>query len=220
MTTVRIPALDDMTAEEPDSLPRGQKGVTSGSTVQTERIRLVTVTEAHYPFLWERTQDPLVSRHWRSQGGSISPNEFVATIWNGVLVQFVAVDQTTGDPVAWLICYDANLRNLRAYFAVVAFDRYRRSRHLFEAIYVFIDYLFETWPLRQLLIEVPEYNLPFVERPILRFGHRVGSIPEYTFMFDMWFGLDTFSIRRDEKLERARARAKRMLLPAAEVGPL
>lgn len=141
------------------------------------RVRLTAVEQRHLPALWELIQDPEVSRRWRTAGASVSPEEFSSTFWDGVLVQHLAVDAEGGQPVAWLICYDANHRQSRAYFAVVGFPEFLATRALRDAIHLFIDYLFETWPFRQVLIDVPEFNLQGIEHAILRAGERVAVIP-------------------------------------------
>lgn len=186
--------------------------------VATERVRLRAVEPDDIPPLWELVQDPLTAQRWRTMGASVSPVEFRESLWAGVLVQHLAVDQRSGERVAWLICYDANHRHQHASFAVVAFPAYRASRALRDAIHLFIDYLFSTWPLRQVLVEVPEFNMPFVSPALRRFAKHVGSIPEYFFTMDRWWSLETFTIRRDDRVERARADlARRKLM--VQAGP-
>lgn len=189
-----------------------------GEMVATERVRLRAVDPDDVPHLWALAQDPLVAQRWRTMGASVSPGEFQESLWAGVLVQHLAVDQQSGERVAWLICYDASHRHLHASFAVVAFPAYSGSRALRDAIHLFIDYLFATWPLRQLLVEVPEFNLPSVAAALRRFAEHVGSIPEYLFTMDRWWSLEIFTIRRDARLEDARARLSQRRV-MVEAGP-
>lgn len=183
------------------------------------RVRLTAVEQRHLPALWELIQDPEVSRRWRTAGASVSPEEFSSTFWDGVLVQHLAVDAEGGQPVAWLICYDANHRQSRAYFAVVGFPEFLATRALRDAIHLFIDYLFETWPFRQVLIDVPEFNLQGIEHAILRAGERVAVIPEYLYMYGCWWSLHTFAIRRGERLEELRRRLRREREVRVAAGP-
>ncbi|MEJ5256012.1 MAG: GNAT family protein [Acidimicrobiales bacterium] len=184
----------------------------------TDRVWLRAVEPADVPQLWALVHDPLVSQRWRTMGATVSPEEFRASLWSGVLVQHVAVDRHSGEPVAWLICYDANHRHQHASFAVVAFPAFRTTRALRDAIHLFVDYLFATWPLRQILVEVPEFNLSYVAPALREVADHVGSIPEYFFTMDRWWSLETFTIRRGSRLGEARDRIGRRKL-MVEAGP-
>jgi hypothetical protein len=177
--------------------------------IATDRVRLQAIDTTHLPMLWQLTQDPVTALRWRNGGASVSPEEFAHTFWDGVQVQHLAVAHDTNEPVAWLICYDANHRNRRAYLAVVAFPNYSTSRALRDAIHLFVDYVFATWPIHQLLVDVPEFNLSKVEAAITRVGSKVASLPDYIYTMDRWWSLDTFSIRRDARLDGARAGIQR-----------
>jgi hypothetical protein len=100
-----------------------------------------------------------VGFRWRFHGRVVGPEEFSATLWNDVLTQLVAVRTSDGAPVAWLAAYSPNLRDGHARLAVAAWPDFHGRVSCWEAVFLFVRYLFANWAFRKLYAEVREFNL-------------------------------------------------------------
>jgi RimJ/RimL family protein N-acetyltransferase len=121
-------------------------------------VSLRPILHADYePMMLAELSDALGPR-WRHRGRTPSPDEFVRSMWTGVLAQFLVIDHASGMPVGVTSIYNADFNDGFAYFALAKFDPARPSRRLLEGAALFLDYAFANWPFRKLYAESIEEN--------------------------------------------------------------
>lgn len=101
--------------------------------------------------------DDLVVR-WRMRGQVPSPEQWAASLWSGVLAQFIVVETSTSRPIGMVALYQANFQDRHAYFAAARFRPARRTPLLIFGIAMAIEYAFTCWDFQKLYMELPEYN--------------------------------------------------------------
>jgi RimJ/RimL family protein N-acetyltransferase len=123
---------------------------------------LVPIEPPLLDFLYSLAVDPASGYRWRFAGTVPSRSQFEASLWPGVLSQFVVIGRPTGTPIGHVVAYDADLRNRHVKFGqIMTIDRQATGQGI-EAGLLFCDYLFKTWDFRKLYFEVPEYNLEWI----------------------------------------------------------
>ena len=104
------------------------------------------------------------------------PDRFAADLHAQVLVQFVVRATDSGEPAGLVVAYAADLAQGHAYVAA-AFAPGRSGTGLAADIgAVFIRYLFHTFPLRKLYLEVPGFNWPQLRSAAGRLFHVEGVL--------------------------------------------
>ena len=126
----------------------------------TGQVALAPVTPQHIEPIYLASLDPHWSYRWRFRGRTLSPEEFRRALFEGVLAQFVVVDQATGALVGLVVAYE---HHPDAGHCSVGFQRTAVAEGpaaTVEGLALFIDYLFTTFRLDRIRAEIPEYNLP------------------------------------------------------------
>jgi len=121
------------------------------------RVRLRPVGPADYAFVATLETHPEVHFRWRHRGTTPSPDRLIASLWDGALVVLLA-ERPAGEPLALLAAYGADLRNGHCSFGLAAVpDQPRGPSPVFDAVVLFLDYLFGLWPLRKVYAEAPGF---------------------------------------------------------------
>jgi RimJ/RimL family protein N-acetyltransferase len=71
-----------------------------------------------------------------------------------------------------------------------------------EGMGLLIGYLFETFALRRVYVEVPEFNLPQFGRQIERFAELEGRYRDHVHLADRYWDLLTYAIDRNRWAQR------------------
>jgi hypothetical protein len=106
---------------------------------------------------------------WRARGATLGPEEFARRIWNGTVVQFLAIGEPDEVPLLWLQCYSADSGSLTANVAVARLDEQTLTLRAASGFAAFLDYCFERFGFRKLYLEVAAPNLEL-------FGGAVGPL--------------------------------------------
>lgn len=168
----------------------------SAPRLRTPRIRLAPVTPNSYDVVARLTVEDENLLCWRYRGRTPSPEEVIRDLWAGVLCQFLVVSTDTGHPLGLVVAYDADLHSGTAYLAVVSDRSARRTGLPLEAMGVFLGYLFGTFALRKLYLEVPEFNLDQFGRQIDRFATLEGCKTDHLILGGRYWDLRTYCIGR------------------------
>lgn len=122
-------------------------------------VALVPADSQYNDFLYQMAVDEESGYRWRL-AGSVPPREvFQRDLWNGVLCQFVIVERQAGAPVGTVICYNADLHHGVGFVAGAVVTAVRESGLGVEGFDLFFNYLFRTYDLRKIYLEIPEYNV-------------------------------------------------------------
>lgn len=170
------------------------------------RVRLRPLRPSDTPSIYTASLDPATSHRWRLRGRTISPDEFERTLHEGVLCQFAVVDH---DDVmqGLVVAYSPDLAAGHTYFAFLRTERQRRTPGgMIDGALLFLGYLFERFPIRQVYLEVPAHNLPLV-MPLTDNGFlvEVARYPDHVWSPSGFEALHVYVLHRARWLERAPA---------------
>lgn len=128
-------------------------------SVEGRFVTRVPVIEQHVPYLYHLATTPNLSFRWRYRGVSPGPEQFMRDLWQGILTQFVLQHRATMQPVGIVSAFSADHRNGFAHVAIVTDQRFQRGVVGIEAASLFLDYLFDHFPLRKIYAQSPSWNL-------------------------------------------------------------
>ena len=90
---------------------------------------------------------------WRFSGTTPSPQTFMERIWQGVTVQLLCVRESDGEYLGWFQSYNTEPDQGITWLAAANFGGSSSGFGL--GMFLFLDYLFDTFPLRKVYIESP-----------------------------------------------------------------
>lgn len=92
---------------------------------------------------------------WRTRGATPSPQQYSDLVWQGVLAQVLAIQDTDaeGHLVAWLQVYNVEHDSGVGFIGAARFGDNPASFTI--SLILFLDYVFQCWDLRKLYFEVP-----------------------------------------------------------------
>jgi RimJ/RimL family protein N-acetyltransferase len=122
------------------------------------RTTLLPVTPRFYDYIYDLATDESLSFSWRLAGNVPSKRQFSQSLSDGVLAQFVVVRKQGDRPIGLVQSYKADLHHGYAYLGGVFSPELHKGISPIEGFVVFMNYLLDTWNLRKLYFEYPEYN--------------------------------------------------------------
>jgi RimJ/RimL family protein N-acetyltransferase len=123
-------------------------------------LRLTPVEPDDVRFLYTLATHPDTCYRWRYRGAPPPIERFMGDLWSQVLIQFVARRNDDGEPVGHVVAYGADLGQGYAYLGAVFRPPYSGTGLAAQGTAMFVKYLFHTFALRKLYIEVPGFNWP------------------------------------------------------------
>ncbi|WP_117211104.1 GNAT family N-acetyltransferase [Allorhizocola rhizosphaerae] len=160
------PVATKLRVYAPDGSPLGPSDDDDGPRdplipiLHTKHLRLTVVEPDDMSFLYMLAAHPETGFRWRYRGSPPPPDRFAADLWTQVLVQFVVRRVDNNQPVGLVVSYAADLSLRHAYLGALFHHRHTGSGLAAQAVSLFVDYLFQTFPLRKLYLEVPGFNWP------------------------------------------------------------
>ena len=82
--------------------PRGAHTV---PVLAGKHVRLRAVRQGDYPFLVELQTAPENLLRWRYRGITLSPEQIIQSLWQGVLAQFLILRIESDEPIGLVVCY-------------------------------------------------------------------------------------------------------------------
>jgi RimJ/RimL family protein N-acetyltransferase/aryl carrier-like protein len=167
-----FPQLTIRMTDGPDASPFGPSNVTVRPAPPTDplapvmgdqAIRLVPVAPDDAGFLYALTTDPQTCFRWRYRGAPPSFDRFAADLWNHVLVQYVARRAADNQPIGHVVAYGADPAMRYLYIGAVFIPPYAGTGMAAHVAAMFVRYLFHTFPLHKIYLEVPGFNWPQVQ---------------------------------------------------------
>jgi RimJ/RimL family protein N-acetyltransferase/aryl carrier-like protein len=146
------------------ALPRASgPSQTLAPRLVTPALRLTPIEPDDIGFLYTLATAPETSFRWRYRGAPPQFERFVDELWGQVLVQYVARRAEDHQPVGHVVAYAATQGLRHAYIGAVFHPPYAGTGLAAQAVSLFVNYLFHTFPLRKLYLEVPGFNWPQVQ---------------------------------------------------------
>ena len=175
--------------------PRGAEAV---PVLSGKHVRLRAVGQADYPFLVDLQTAPENLIRWRYRGITLSPEQIIQSLWQGVLAQFLIVRADTGEPVGLVVCYNPEFRHGYAYLAMIIAPKYEMSGWTLEANAIFLTYLFETFGFRKIYLEVIEFNYQRLASGAGSLFHVEACLKDHEYHLGHRWHVYTLAIYRDE----------------------
>ena len=174
------------------------------ATLTSANVRLRTLTPADFGPLYEAATAPSSGARWRFRGKTPSPEMFQATLFDNVLAQFVVAGRNRSDCIGLVVAYNPDLACGHAAFGFYRVNCPSAPRGaMMEGAGLFIQYCFDSWPLRKIFIELPSYN-GFLIETLVRLGvvKHEGKLCDYYFHNGKYCDLEHYSIARTTWQER------------------
>lgn len=127
----------------------------------TNSVFMRPVMPQDHEQLYFASLEPTNSFRWRFRGQTVSFRDFSESLSAGTLCQFAFADIETSGLVAFCSAYNYDPVAHHCTFAVQRLDfdsKYDTS--VIESVALFLNYLFETFNVRKVFADIPEYNFP------------------------------------------------------------
>ncbi|GAA2586652.1 GNAT family protein [Actinomadura fulvescens] len=136
--------------------PRHASSLTD--SMATSRILLRPVNDGDLPLLYHLSTDPASGYRWRFSGVVPPFEHFRNQLWEGVLVQFVAVHRPTQEAIGWVVALNPDQHSGHAGVGVTMLPEHRHNGTGLEATALLIDYCFRVWRFRKIYLESVEFS--------------------------------------------------------------
>src|SRR5262245_37652945 len=150
------PAVAPAAAPPAPDLPPGHSVADDLRVMRTAHVRLRPLVNDDYPELYASALDPRWSYRWRYRGATPSTQEFIATLHQGILSQFIIERLSDRRAVGLVNCYNARTDLGWAYLAFtrVSSPRSVGGSEMLEGGYLFTSFVFRQWNFRKLYAEI------------------------------------------------------------------
>lgn len=196
-------------AHDPDGIGAGTNG--AAPPMESWRVALRPVHEHDLTFLYDLSTSGDTAWRWRQRGTTPSPQVFADQLFAGVLTQFIIVDRKDERRLGLVVAYRAEHRNGHAYLGIVVRPDCERRGLAFEALALFIDYLFRLWNFRKLYAEGPEFAFAQFGSAFSRYLEEEGRLQEHYYHDGRYWSYITAALYR-ERWNRERGRLLRGIL--------
>ncbi len=178
----------------------------SGSSVHLggRHTSLRLVDPSDYGFLSDisRRGDRLVK--YRGRGVTHRPEQFVEYLWNDVLCQFVVHRKSDAAPLGLISCYRPDFTAGHAHFSIVMADPSPMAGWQLEGLVLFLNYVFEVFPLRKLYVEISEFNEHQLSHVLANYLDTEIILVEHEYLLGRWWDLRFASLSRTRFDEASR----------------
>jgi RimJ/RimL family protein N-acetyltransferase len=161
------------------------------------RVKLEPLAPNDYEFLYSLATSSSHPYRWRFRAFVPRIEQFVDGLWTDVLAQFV-ISSRDGTKVGHVVAYGGDLRNANVGLAVIVRDDLVGSGAGVEAGYLMIRYLFESWNLEKVYMDVPEFNMDFLGAGTDRYFTEEGVRRRHIYYAGTYYDLHHLAIFRDE----------------------
>lgn len=196
----------------PDGLGRTSEIALTGTSILLRPVR-----SSDYDFLLDlhTTGRPLVE--YRFRGFTPSPDQFLRTLWEGVVAQFT-VTTLGGAPVGLVTAYSADFRNGHARLAGALLPNVPPAFSA-EAFSLFVDYVFRVFDFRKLYGEVLEFNFAQFESGLSSESFEIeGRLKEHEYHDGKYWDLVYISLFRDDWQSETASNRDAIAQRAADLG--
>ena len=195
------PARDDDPADDRADDLADDRGddVVPTPRLTGRRVRLRPVGPADYAFVATLETHPEVHFRWRHRGTTPSPERLISSLWDGALVVLLAEPVAGGEPLALLAAYGADLRNGWCSIGVAAVPGLPPGPSpAFDAVVLFVDYLFALWPLRKVYAEAPGFAFAQYASAVPTLFDREGLLKAHDFYMGRHWDKHILAVSRED----------------------
>ncbi len=156
--------------------------------LETSRVRLVPLLEQDHDELAALEQQPRHLATYRQRGRVVSPAAFSERLWSNTLCQMaVRRPLPDGRLLGVVAAYDGNMRNGSAWIAVAISPDRTGTSDAGEALALFLEFVFNNWPVRVLYAQLPSYNESCFSSGLDRYFTKVGCLAKHELLMgELW----------------------------------
>lgn len=170
-------------------------------------LRPVTDADIDFLFYLFTVDENLV--RYRLRGKPASPSTFQQFLWNGSDLQFLICSTKTGQPIGHISTYQTDDLSGTSKVAIALDPAKQRVAWPMEGVALFFNYCFETFPLRKLYFEVPEYNLHNFKGFAAAYLLKEGELVDATFADGGWWNQVILTLTRSNWIQFMNSRVGR-----------
>jgi RimJ/RimL family protein N-acetyltransferase len=149
------------------------------------------------------TREPSLAR--QLSGPLPGREEVLRRLADDALVQFIVLMASTRRPIGIVRAYRAQIPNGHAFVGGAMVPELRGTGIGSEAFLLFVAYLFSTWNLRKVYVEIPEYQLGAIRNHVGGVLVQEGRLRAHHYYDQQRWDQLLFAIYRDRFLELQRA---------------
>jgi RimJ/RimL family protein N-acetyltransferase len=150
--------LDAAAVPVPGVIPVVKPASGLAPALENHAFRLTPVGPDDTGFLYALAVRPETGFRWRYRGAPPPAERFAADLWAQVLVQYVVRRTADGEPLGHVVAYGAELVHGHCFLGAVFTPEHSGRGYAAESVAMFVRYLFHTFPLRKVYLEIPGFN--------------------------------------------------------------
>jgi RimJ/RimL family protein N-acetyltransferase/acyl carrier protein len=151
---------------------------------------------------------------WRFAGEVPSPDDYRRLLWSGVLEQRVITTTASPQPLGLVNAHRADLRSGTAWLGVVEREDLHGQGVGLAGLALFVDWLFEQWPLRSVHAEVDERNLEQFAGVLDAYAEVGGRLTHRFRDHESYRDVVLLTVRRDRWISTGRPRVRVAPMPS------
>jgi RimJ/RimL family protein N-acetyltransferase/aryl carrier-like protein len=163
--------------------------------LETAAFRLRPVQQGDLTALYTLATHPQTAFRWRYRSVQPTMDTFARELWTGVLVQYVVRPARGDDAVGLVVAYSPAEEH--ACLGAVFDPAHTGSGLAAQAVMAFARYLFHSFPLRKLYLEIPEFNMPQLHSGAGRLFQVEGVLREHCYYAGRWWDQHVAAIYPD-----------------------
>ncbi len=165
-------------------------------------VTLAPVVPQYMDFLYQLATDEKTGFRWRLTGSVPPPDSFQRDLWKGVFSQFVILERRTSQPIGTVMAYNVELHHGFGFLAAAVIPQAQGTGIAIEATDLFMGWLFMTYDLRKIYLEVPEFNISQISNGVDGLLVEEGCLREHMYYGGRHWDRYIFAIYRSEYLSR------------------
>lgn len=125
---------------------------------------------------------PPLAGQWRFRGSTPSPEAHVASLWAGVLAQYLVVSRESQEPVGIVAVFDPHFGDGFAELAAAKFEPATWPVPLMQGLALFVEHVFRTWSFRKLYVRCLEPSYGRISSAVGWLLQREGTLREHAYV--------------------------------------
>ncbi len=138
--------------------------------------------------------------NWRFYGSPPTREQFAQLMYVAVHCQFVAelssVSSNKDPRIGVVVSYNYDAQNNTTFLGTITSGNTNGLGVIISII--FIEYLFNTWPIRKIYLEMPEFNTKSIKSAINRFLIEESRLKDHCFSYNRYWDYLTFALYRQD----------------------
>lgn len=178
--------------------PSDREATYEPSTTASSYVHLREWRGVDMPHLHAAVVDPVMGPSWRFQGSTPSIDDFGRSFGRDSLATQIVALNDSDAPIGSVACYSPSFENGWSYVAFQRCGPDSGAELMFEGIFLFIAWVFETWPFRKLYAEIGGDLASQASSLGSLVGERCGTMPEHTFVRGAFRDVHLVAFNRDK----------------------